>query len=102
MKRIEAVIRSEKLDSTVTALQKIGIPATIYEAKGVGKGEKYTIKYGLGTGSAKMLYSDRKAVVTVVDDARLKEAVDVIRDAAAGPSSTGIIFVSAVDEAIAF
>lgn len=103
MKRIEAIIRSEKLDATITALQKLGIPATIYESKGVGKGEKYTIKYGLGTGSAKMLYSDRKTVVTIVDDERVKEAVDAIKSSAGtGGSSSGIIFVSAVEESIVF
>jgi nitrogen regulatory protein PII len=102
MKRVEAIIKSDRLESTIGALQKAGVPATIYESKGVGKGEKYTIKYGLGTGSAKMLYSDRKTIVTIVEDERVKESIDVIRSAAGSEAgNTGVIFVSPVDEVVA-
>jgi|ERR1051326_451300 nitrogen regulatory protein P-II 1 len=101
MKRIEAIIRSEKLDPTVTALQKMGVPATIYESKGIGKGDKYTISYGKGMGTAKMLYSDRKTVVTVIDDEKVNDVINAIRSATStGTTSAGIIFVSSIDEAI--
>ena len=42
MKRIEAFIAFEKTPSMLSALEGLGLQATFYESKGMGKGEKYT------------------------------------------------------------
>ena len=99
-KRIEAIISSEKLDPVLTAIGSLKLAATYYDSKGKGKGQKYTISYGRGVGSSKMAYSDRKTVVTIVDEHRVEDVITAIRSAAAerGSSSTGIIIISSVDD----
>lgn len=98
-KRIEAIISSEKLDKVLTAIGSLKLAATYYDSKGKGKGQKYTISYGRGVGSSKMAYSDRKTIVTIVDEHRVEDVITTIRSAAAnsGTSSAGIIVISSVD-----
>jgi nitrogen regulatory protein PII len=99
-KRIEAIISSEKLDAVLTAIGSLKLAATYHDSKGKGKGQKYTISYGRGVGSSKMAYSDRKTVVTIVDEHRVEDVITTIRSAAAdsGTSSAGIIVISSVDD----
>jgi nitrogen regulatory protein P-II 1 len=99
-KRIEAIISSEKLDAVLTAIGSLKLAATYYDSKGKGKGQKYTISYGRGVGSSKMAYSDRKTIVTLVDEHRVEDVITAIRSAAAesGSSSAGIIVISSVDD----
>jgi nitrogen regulatory protein PII len=99
-KRIEAFISSEKLDTVLTAIGSLKLAATYYDSKGKGKGQKYTISYGRGVGSSKMAYSDRKTVVTIVDEHRVEDVITTIRSAAGekGSSSAGIIVISSVDD----
>ena len=99
-KRIEAIISSEKLDSVLTAIASLKLAATYHDSKGKGKGQKYTISYGRGVGSSKMAYSDRKTVVTIVDEHRVEDVITAIRSAAAGSgsSSAGVIVISSVDD----
>lgn len=98
-KRIEAIISSEKLDAVLTAIGSLKLATTYYDSKGKGKGQKYTISYGRGVGSSKMAYSDRKTIVTIVDEHRVEDVITAIRSAAAdsGSSSAGIIVISNVD-----
>jgi nitrogen regulatory protein PII len=99
MKRIEAFIASEKTSYVLSALQNLGLQATFYESKGMGKGEKYTVSYGKGSGTQKMSYSTRSTVVSIVDENKVKEAISVIKEAAkTGTTSAGIIVVSSVDD----
>jgi|SRR5919112_4773606 nitrogen regulatory protein P-II 1 len=99
-KRIEAFISSEKLDAVLTAIGSLKLAATYYDSKGKGKGQKYTISYGRGVGSSKMAYSDRKTIVTIVDEYRVEDVITAIRSAAAesDTSSAGIIVISSVEE----
>ena len=99
-KRIEAFISSEKLDAVLTAIGSLKLAATYYDSKGKGKGQKYTISYGRGVGSSKMAYSDRKTIVTIVDESRVEDVITAIRAAATegGTSSAGIIVISSVDD----
>jgi nitrogen regulatory protein PII len=101
-KRIEAIITSEKLDAVLTAIGSLKLAATYYDSKGKGKGQKYTISYGRGVGSSKMAYSDRKTIVTIVDEHRVDDVITTIRSASAGSgsSSAGIIVVSSVDDVL--
>ena len=101
-KKIEAIISSEKLDAVLTAIGSLKLAATYYDSKGKGKGQKYTISYGRGVGSSKMAYSDRKTIVTIVDEHRVEDVITTIRSAAAdsGTSSAGIIVISSVDDIV--
>jgi nitrogen regulatory protein PII len=100
-RRIEAIISSEKLDAVLTAIGSLKLAATYYDSKGKGKGQKYTISYGRGVGSSKMAYSDRKTIVTIVDEHRVEDVVTTIRSAVAGSSGSsnaGVIVISSVDD----
>ncbi len=99
-KKIEAIISSEKLDAVLTAIGSMKLAATYYDSKGKGKGQKYTISYGRGVGSSKMAYSDRKTIVTIVDEHRVEDVITTIRSASggSGSSSAGIIVISSVDD----
>jgi nitrogen regulatory protein PII len=99
MKRIEAFIASEKTPYVLSALETLGLQATFYESKGMGKGEKYTVSYGKGSGTQRMAYSTRTIVISIVDDNKVKEAVSAIKEAAStGTTSAGIVVVSSVDD----
>ena len=99
MKRIEAFIASEKTPYVLSALDTLGLQATFYESKGMGRGEKPTVGYGKGSGTQKMAYSTRTTVVTIVDENKAKEVVSVIKEAAkTGTASGGIVGVSSVDD----
>jgi nitrogen regulatory protein P-II 1 len=99
-KRIEAFISSEKLDAVLSAIGSLKLAATYYDSKGKGKGEKHTISYGRGLGSSKMAYSDRKTIVTIVEENRVEDVITAIRSVAAGSGtlSSGIIVISPVDD----
>lgn len=99
-KRIEAFISSEKLDPVLRAIGSLKLAATYYDSKGKGKGEKHTISYGRGVGSSKMAYSDRKTIVTIVEEHRVEDVITAIRSVAAGSgtASAGIIVISPVDD----
>ena len=99
MKRIEAFIASEKTPYVLSALETLGLQATFYESKGMGKGEKYTVSYGKGSGTQRMAYSSRTIVIAIVDDNKVKEAVSAIKEVAStGTASGGILTVSSVED----
>ena len=99
MKRIEAFIASEKTHYVLSVLETLGLQATFYESKGMGKGEKYTVSYGKGSGTQKMAYSTRTTIISIVDENKVKEAVSVIKEAArTGTTSAGVVVVSPVDD----
>jgi nitrogen regulatory protein PII len=99
-KRIEAIIPSEKTDSVLSTLESMNIQATFYESKGMGKGEKYMISYGKGGKTTKMPYSIKHTVVTIIDENKVGEVINAIRQSAkiTSQSNVGIIIISSVDD----
>ena len=101
--RIEAFIREEKEDDVLAALNKLGVPATFYESKGIGKGEKYQIRYGRRGDISTMPYSNRRTVETIVTEDKVDEVVSIIKEAAKiykTGGAGGILAISKVDEII--
>ena len=80
----------------------MNIQATFYESKGMGKGEKYTISYGKGGKTTKMPYSIKHTVVTIIEENKVGEVVNAIRQSAkiTSQSNAGIIIISAVDNIV--
>ena len=99
-KRIEAIIPSEKTDSVLSALESMNIQATFYESKGMGKGEKYMISYGKGGKTTKMPYSIKHTVVTIIDENKVGEVINAIRQSAkiTSQSNVGLIIISSVND----
>jgi len=100
-KRVEAFIISEKIESVLSSLEALNLQATFYESRGMGRGEKQTVRSGRGTGTIKMPYSNRRTVVTIVEDSKVQETIVAIRESATtGKANAGIIVISPVDEII--
>jgi nitrogen regulatory protein P-II 1 len=102
MKRIEAIIASEKVSAVNEALKMAGVGgATILDAKGRGKGEKPRVAGGRGTSSHAAEFSVRANVITVVDDRDVDKVVNAIVDVAStGSPGDGKIFISDVGETV--
>ncbi len=101
-KRIEAIIPSEKTDSVLSALEAMNIQATFYESKGMGRGEKYMISYGKGGKTTKMPYSIKHTVVTIVDENKVGDVINTVRQSATveGKSNVGILVISSVENVL--
>jgi nitrogen regulatory protein P-II 1 len=102
MKRIEAIVHSEKINELNEELKKVGVGgATIYDAKGRGHGEKPTVQSGRGTGKYTSEFSSRSCLSTVADDGQVDKIVKTILDTVStGSPGDGKIFISTVAEAI--
>ena len=59
----------------LSALDGLGLQATFFDSKGMGKGKNIQVSYGKGSGTQKMAYSTRSIVVSIVDENKVKEAV---------------------------
>ena len=98
MKRVEAFILSEKTEAVLASLEALNLQATFYGSKGMGKGEKYMVTYGMGAGTAKTSYSNRSTVVTIVEEPDVERVVLAIKESAkTGKKNAGIIVVSPVE-----
>ncbi len=102
MKRVEAIIGSEKVLDVNEALKKAGVSGcTILDAKGRGKGEKPMIESGRGTGRFASEFSVRSNIVTIVDDSEVDKVINTILDTVStGSAGDGKIFISPISEAI--
>ena len=100
MKKVEAIIRTNKLDAVIDGLEDIGYPGvTITEVKGHGKqkgleqnwrGNSYTIRF-----------AQKTKVEVVVLDEDLPRTIDIIiRTSRTGNIGDGKVFVVDVDDAI--
>ena len=100
MKRIEAIVRPEKLQEVKNALVSIGATGmTLEDVRGFGRQKGQTSTYrGI---SYTVEFLTKKRLVLVVADDQLESVLDTIATAAAtGTIGDGKIFVSSVDEVL--
>jgi nitrogen regulatory protein PII 1 len=95
MKMIRAIIKPEKVEEVVNALEKEGIiPLTKMDVFGRGK------QKGIQVGSSIYDELPKVMLMIVLEDGEVEKVIDVIGDnARTGNIGDGKIFVSAVDEA---
>ncbi|MEM3086476.1 MAG: P-II family nitrogen regulator [Halobacteria archaeon] len=100
MKRIEAIIRPEKLDDVKKALEKGGIVGlNVGEVKGRGMQKGITVQYRGTTTTVDMIPKLR--VTVVVKAADVQKAVDaIVASARTGSPGDGKIFVMPVEDVI--
>src|SRR5438093_809593 len=98
MKKIEAVIRPEKLDQVCAALEKVGYPGLmITEITGHGKQKGLTQQWR--GKQYKVEFLPKTKVEVVVKDSDAKKTLETIRDAAhTGEVGDGKIFVSNIED----
>ena len=102
MKRIEAVVRSDRLNNVVTALKEANVGGlTVIQSRGRGAGERPMIAGGRSTIQYMADFNPRNTIITVVDDSKVDSTVSAITDAAhTGVKGDGKIFITNVEETI--
>jgi nitrogen regulatory protein P-II 1 len=101
MKKIEAIIRTEKLDEVKVSLAKNGyIGLTTYEVKGRGR-QKGIVLQWRGVKEYRVDLLPKSKLELIVDDKDVPEVVGIIREKAfTGKPGDGKIFVLPVEEVI--
>ncbi len=100
MKRVEAIVRPEKLQDVKSALVEIGATGmTLEDVRGFGRQKGQTSTYrGI---SYTVEFLTKKRLILVVSDELLNQVIETVSSAAAtGTIGDGKIFVSQVEEAI--
>ena len=100
MKKIEAIIKTLKLDEVKEALHEIGLQGiTVLEAKGFGRQKGHTELY---RGAEYVVdFLPKVKIEIVMDDNMLDRAIEAIQKAAhTGRIGDGKIFVYTVEDAI--
>ncbi len=99
-KKIEAIVREEKLNAVKKALSDIGIVGlTITPVRGRGRGAGMTMKWRTGTYTVELL--PRVKVEIILSENNVEKAVNAIKGAAkSGNAGDGMIFVMPVDNVI--
>ena len=99
MKRIEALIQSDKQKQVLDALAKEGVGGvTVTQSLGRGAGERPRIG---GPKGDEIQFNAIDTVVTVVDDSKVAAVMSAIANAAyTGAKGDGKIFVTTVDDAL--
>lgn len=100
MKKIEAIIRPEKLELLRSHLEKVGYPGMmVTEIRGHGK--QGGVTHSFRGNEFKTFFLGKVKVEFVVTDAQVKKLVDAIIEVCrSGAVGDGKIFVSAVENAI--
>lgn len=100
MKKIEAIIRSETLDSVKCGLEKLGMNAmTITDV--MGRGEQKGLEFTHRTGKYRVDLLPKIKVEIVVRDEDARKVIDmIIEKARTGEIGDGKIFVYPVEEVI--
>jgi nitrogen regulatory protein P-II 1 len=102
LKKIEAVIAHQKIDTVVEALKKVGVGGfTILDAKGWGKADRSQMTGQRGTSSYIAGFNIKNYIIIVVDDSIADKVITTIVGAAGTDSpGDGKIFISTVEDAI--
>jgi nitrogen regulatory protein P-II 1 len=100
MKKIEAIIRAERLQQVQDALDELGVSGlTVTEVMGCGRQKGYTEQYRGSRANISLL--PKLKVESVVSDAAVDQAVDaIVGGAYTGETGDGRVFVYDVEQAI--
>ncbi len=99
MKRIEAVIQSDKQKAVIDSIIGTGIGGlTVTRSLGRGAGERPRIG---GEQGEEIQYNAIDTIVTIVDDSKVDSVISAILESGySGTKGDGKIFVSTIDEVI--
>lgn len=100
MKKIEALIRVEKLDEVRVALEEKGfVGMTVTEVKGRGTQKGILLEWRAGEYRVEFL--PKLKLELIVDDLNVDKAIDaIVSSARTGKAGDGKIFVSQIDQVV--
>lgn len=98
MKKVEAIIRSEKFQEVKQALQEIGVVFfTYWDVTGVGNETHGHVYRGVAYSTSDI---PRRMLSIVVSEEKMEETVQVLLDTAhTGKVGDGKVFISKIEEA---
>jgi nitrogen regulatory protein P-II 1 len=98
VKKIEAIIREEKLDEVKEALERSGFPGlTVTQVLGRGQQKGLTLQWRVGEYRVDLLPKVKLEVVA--NDEQAQEVMDILAEAArTGEIGDGMIFVTTVEQ----
>ena len=98
MKRIEAIVQTDKVSTVSEAIKdKVG-GFTILDGDGRGSGKRHTVRSGRGTGTVEAEYNKVSTINIIVEDDKVEPITTAIANAAkTGNSGDGIIVISSVE-----
>jgi nitrogen regulatory protein PII len=97
MKRLAFVIKPENLDDIISSLSEMGLEATIYDVRSVGK-DRERVTSGRGSSTSDLGYTTRKVVATVVSSDHVNDIVERMKKALEGDKA--VVMISAVDDLV--
>jgi nitrogen regulatory protein PII len=97
MKRLAFIIKPENLDDIISSLSEMGLEATIYDVRSVGK-DRERVTSGRGSGTSDLGYTTRKVVATVVSSDHVNDIVESMKKALEGDKA--VVMISAVDDLV--
>ncbi|MBI4304685.1 MAG: P-II family nitrogen regulator [Chloroflexi bacterium] len=105
MKKIEAIVRPERVQAVVDALEKVGcVGLNVTQVTGRGRQKGVVVHTGRGVETTQINMLPKSRIETVVADADVEKVIEAIigaaRTNATGAIGDGKIFVSPVLEAI--
>ena len=100
MKKIEAIVRPEKLDRIIDSLEEMGVTGmNVLEVKGYGTQRGHTETYRGVTYRIRLRKKIR--IETVVNDNLVDEVVKAVKEAAyTGEVGDGKIFITDIEDAV--
>lgn len=100
MKKIEAIIRPERLNQVKTSLEEMGVKGmTVYEVH--GRGEQKGLEFTHRAGKYRVDLLAKKKIEIVIGDADVDKVVEkIIESARSGEIGDGKIFISPVEKVI--
>ena len=102
MKRVQAVVHSDKMSAVIDAIEKVGVGGiTVSQSRGRGRGQRPTIETARGTGTRIAEFNSLDTLFTVVEDKRVEDLIEAIKSVAStGSKGDGKIFISPVEETV--
>ena len=102
MKRLETIVKSDKLSDVVHAIRSAGAKGvTVTSIKGQGSGERPMLRSGRGTTQFRAEYNSMDSVMAIVDDSEVEKIVSAITQSCyTGKSGDGIIVVTDVVQVV--
>ena len=101
MKKIEAIIQSNKVNILIDELNEVVKGFTITEGRGRGSGKRQNIKSERGTISKTAEFNKVSVITTIIDDSAVEKVSKIIEEAVfSGEEGDGIISISNVESVL--
>ena len=101
MKKIEATIQANKINTISDAITGIVGGFTIIEGNGRGSGKRQKIRSERGTKTIRAEYNKVAIISTIVEDSIVKKVCQIIEEEAyTGENTDGIITISNVENVL--